>query len=102
MPKKSEHTPKSRVTNALRQVWLRSRERHAAIKRENNTCECCKRKATKAKGKEFKVEVHHKHGILNWQTIMELVYTQLLCHPDNLEVLCKECHEKRHREENKC
>lgn len=96
MGKKQPNTPKSRVRACLRQLWLRSRERAAALKRESNTCQCCKRKASKAKGKEFGVEVHHKHGILNWDAIFELIYEQLLCDPALLEVLCESCHDTQH------
>ena len=99
MGKKLPTTPRSRVRAALRQVFLRSRERAAALKREQNTCECCKRKASKAKGKEFKVEVHHKRGVLNWSKILDLVYEQLLCDPELMQVLCKECHAEEHSEE---
>lgn len=99
MGKKKPNTPRSRVKAALRQVWLRSRERAAALKRESNTCQCCKRKASKAKGKEFKVEVHHLDGILNWDKILTLIYDQLLCDPSHLEVLCKECHLEKHEKE---
>jgi predicted HNH restriction endonuclease len=96
MGKKLPNTPRSRVRAALRQLWLRSRERAAALKREGNTCQICKRKASKAKGKEFSVEVHHIDGICNWDKLIDLVFEQLLCDPSLLEVLCKECHEKEH------
>ena len=99
MGKRLPNTPRSKVRAALRQVWLRSRERNAALKREDRTCQSCKRKASMAKGKEFKVEVHHKKGVLNWEVILGEVYKHLLCHPDNLDVLCKECHLKLHKEE---
>lgn len=97
MGKKLATTPRSRIRSALRMVFLRSREHAAALKRENNTCEHCKRKASVAKGKELKVEVHHRSTkITNWDKIIELVFEELLCHPDFLEVLCKECHVALH------
>lgn len=97
MGKKLPTTPRSRVRAALRSVFLRSRERAAALKREHNTCEHCKRKASVAKGKELKVEVHHRSTkITNWERIIDLVFEELLCHPDFLEVLCKECHDALH------
>ena len=99
MGKKTEYTPKSRIRQALRQLWLRSRERSAALKRENNTCQSCKRKASTAKGKEFKVEVHHKDGVLNWEEIFDVIYKFLLCPETELEVLCKECHDNLHKKE---
>lgn len=96
MGKKLAGTPRSRVRSALRAVFLRSRERAAALKREKNCCEACGVKASVAKGREVKVEVHHRQGILNWNEIIDLVYKQLLCDPAGLEVLCKACHEKQH------
>lgn len=100
MGKKLEYTPTSRIRQTLRQLWLRSRERAAALKREKHTCQICKRKASTAKGKEFKVEVHHKEGVLNWDEIFRVVREFILCHPDNLEVLCKNCHDNLHKKEN--
>jgi predicted HNH restriction endonuclease len=98
--KKSTNTPKSRIRQALRQLWLHSRERAAALKREKNTCQNCNRKASVAKGKEFKVEVHHKEGVLNWDEIFAVIYKFLLCPETELEVLCKECHASLHEEED--
>lgn len=97
MARKLPHTPKTRVRQALRQLWLCSRERAAALKRENSTCQMCHRKASTARGKEFKVEVHHKEGVLNWDEIFDVVYRYLLCNESELEVLCKECHGKAHK-----
>jgi len=100
MGKKLPNTPRSRIRSALRQVFLRSRERAAALKRESNTCQCCHKKASKAKGREQKVEVHHMSGhITNWDKIITMVYEELLCHPDYLEVLCKKCHLEQHENE---
>ena len=92
MGKKLPTTPRSKVRQALRQVWLRSRERAAALKREKYTCQKCGKKQSKAKGKELKVEVHHVHGVLNWDKLLDAVYEQLLCDPKFLEILCVECH----------
>jgi predicted HNH restriction endonuclease len=96
MGKKLLTTPKSRVKNALRQVWLRSRERAAAIKREGACCEHCGVKQSVAKGREVKLEVHHKHGVLNWDAVLDAVYKYLLCDPKDLQVLCKKCHDEQH------
>jgi len=94
MGKKTLWTPRSRVRSALRQLFLRSRERAAAVKREGNTCECCRRKGSVAKGKEVKIEVHHQDGVCNWEVLIDEVYRSLLCPSDKLKVLCKECHQK--------
>ena len=58
-------------------LWLQSRERAAALKRENYTCECCSRKQSKAKGKEVYVEVHHINGI-RWNDVIAFIYQQIL------------------------
>ena len=102
MGKKLLSTPRSRIRSALRMCWMRSRERAAALKRENNTCQCCHKKASKAKGKEQKVEVHHISGhITNWNLIIDLIFEQLFVAPEFLEVLCKECHDTIHDKEEK-
>jgi Zn finger protein HypA/HybF involved in hydrogenase expression len=76
-------------------VWLRSRERAAALKREHNACQKCHRKASVAKGREFKVQVHHRDGI-DWEGIVDLVIARMLPNPDRLEVLCETCHNVQH------
>ena len=92
MSKKLATTPRSRVKQALRQLFLRSRERVAALKRDKYTCVSCGGKQSKAKGKEFKVEVHHREGITNWEAVIDAVFEHLLCSPEKLETLCKSCH----------
>lgn len=98
MAKKLPTTPRSRIRQAVRgQVWLRSRERAAALKRENYCCERCGAKQSKAKGREVKVEVHHKNGV-DWDGLIDLIQERLLPDPSELEVLCKSCHDKEHEE----
>jgi 5-methylcytosine-specific restriction endonuclease McrA len=91
--KNLERSPRSRITAAIRQLWLRSRERAAAIKRDNYSCTKCGRKQSKAKGKEQKVEVHHIDGI-KWDEIVEYIRANVLVEPKKLETLCPECHAK--------
>ena len=56
MGKRLPYTPRSKIRNVLRRyVWLRSRERAAALKREKYSCMECKKKQSKAKGKAFKL-----------------------------------------------
>ena len=92
MGKKLSYTPNRRIRSALRQLWLRSRERAEAIKRDKYTCQICARKQSKAKGKEFKVTVHHKDGI-DWTGLCDLIRERLLQTPDKLVTLCEEHHE---------
>lgn len=87
-------TPKSKIRNALRKLWLQSRERGFAIKRDRYTCQRCGRKKSVAKGREISVEVHHKDGHISWDELIDVIQNELLCHPDNLETLCRDCHEK--------
>jgi len=86
-------TPRSRIKGMLRQIFLRSRERNETLTRDNYTCQKCFKKQTKKKGQEFKVEVHHKKGIGVWDNIIEMIYDQLLCDPEDLQTLCRDCHE---------
>jgi len=95
MGKRLPGTPRSKVRAALRQLWLRSRERAAALKRDGYRCQTCGRKQSKAKDKEFKVEVHHKKGIGNWEEAINSVYYHILCDPKDLETVCKICHKKK-------
>ena len=92
--KKLEYTPRSQIRSALRQLWLRSRERAAVLKASNYTCRECGVKQSRAKGKEVKIEVHHQEGVCNWEKIFEIIYSELLCNPKMLRVLCPDCHKK--------
>lgn len=82
----------------MRVVWLRSRERAAAIKREANTCECCGKKGSSAKGREVRIEVHHLNGI-EWQKLIDYVFRHILVDPSKLAVLCTDCHKEVHAKE---
>lgn len=91
MGKRLPNTPRSRIKAALRQLWMRSRERASALKREGYCCEKCGAKQSRAKGKEVYLEVHHRDGI-QWEEIMTYIYKFLLPSPEKLEVLCLDCH----------
>ena len=96
LPKKSRklpYTPNSRIRSALRKLFLRSRERAAALKRDKYTCSCGL-KQSRAKGREIYVEVHHKDGI-DWTGLIDLIRDRLLQTPDKLETCCEECHKKK-------
>lgn len=89
---KKSTTPKSQIRSLLRKLWLRSRERSFALKRDKYTCQICNRK----KSKSFKVSVHHMNNINNWNEIIDKIYDQLLCDTNNLITVCNECHKKKH------
>lgn len=92
MGRKQSNTTNTMIRSALRRLFLRSRERAATLKRDNYTCQGCGAKQSRAKGKEVYVEVHHKKGVANWQAVMDAVRKYLLCSPDQMETLCKDCH----------
>ena len=85
-------TPRSQIVHALRQLWLRSRERAECLKLAHYTCNKCGKKKSAKKGFEQKVEVHHKEGVCNWDIIVGMIRQELLCNPEMLEALCPECH----------
>jgi len=95
MKNKSPYTPRSQIVHALRMLWLRSRERAAALKEAHYTCKDCGVKQSKAKGKEQSVEVHHPKGIGNWNLLVEEIRAEILINPSQLEVLCPACHARR-------
>ena len=99
MGKRLPYTPKSRVRSNLRQLFLRSRERALCLKKSGYRCKGCGIKQSKAIGREVKVEVHHKNRIV-WEQMLRMVYETLLCEPDEMECLCKECHSKKHAGDN--
>ena len=66
------------------------------MKASGYSCNRCGVKQSKAKGREQKLEVHHARdgGIGNWEAIIDLIFSEILCDPSLLEVLCPECHRK--------
>ena len=98
MGKRLPYTPNSKIKSSLRMLFLRSRERAAALKADGYTCCVCGSKQSKAKGKEVAVEVHHNQGVCNWDVIYDVIRDQLLCDPSNMRVLCKSCHKSEHEE----
>lgn len=94
MGKKQPNTPRSKIRAALRQLWMRSRERAAALKVTGYRCEECGIKQSAAKGKEVKLQVHHEPKI-NWNGLIDLIVERLLEAPQF--PLCKNCHEKVHK-----
>ena len=93
--KKSLTTPRYKVRSALRMLFLRSRERAMALKQADYRCQVCGAKRSTAKGREVKVECHHREG-MEWEKLIDLVYERLLCGPDKLAVFCSSCHDDRH------
>jgi predicted HNH restriction endonuclease len=94
MGKKLPHTPNSKIKNTLRKLFLTSREHSAVLKRDGYCCCKCGIKQSKAKGREVKIEVHHRDGITNWDEMYTAIRKYLLIDPDGMETLCKECHKE--------
>jgi hypothetical protein len=89
---KAPITPRSQVKSALRKLWLRSRERARACKEAKYCCAKCGIKQSKAKGKEVRIEVHHKNIEIDWNALIDVIKKDLLCDWTELEVLCIDCH----------
>ena len=87
-------TPNSQIRSALRRLWLRSRERAAALRRDGYRCVDCGVKQSMAKGKRQKVEVDHLDGC-DIAKITEYVRRHMLHEPSRLETVCPEDHKKR-------
>jgi len=98
MGKKSKHTPRSRIRAALRNLWLRSRERADALKLSGKRCAHCGVKETRAKGREVVLNVHHTDGI-DWEGIIDLIAERILQDETKYTVLCKGCHDQEHKME---
>ena len=91
MSKKKPNTPRSKVKNALRLLWLRSRERAKSLKDADYRCTECGIKQSMAKGRVVKLEVHHIDGI-DWEELIDMVFDSLLNVPQI--PLCISCHKK--------
>ena len=96
MGKRVPWTTVSVIKNYCRHLFMRSRERAAAIRATGNTCERCGRKGSVAKGREVSIRVHHVNGI-NWERIIKVLREELLDGP--YQVVCKECHDTIHEKD---
>lgn len=101
MGKRLPYTPNSKIRSALRQLWMRSRERLAALKRDKYTCRRCGAKQSRAKGREVFVEVHHRYGV-SWDKVIQIVREMLLQEPEAYETLCVGCHLKETESRHPC
>ena len=93
MARRKPNTPRSQVRAALRRLFLRSRERAGALKEASYVCNRCGKKQSKARGREVKVECHHKDGI-DWDGVIDLIFERILHPKERLEVLCVKCHKE--------
>lgn len=89
-------TSDAQIKSWLHRMWLHSVERRTALKNAGYRCEECDAKQTAAEGKELKLDVHHKHGHVNWQKIFEVIRAELLVPAEELSPLCPPCHDIKH------
>lgn len=75
-------------------MFVKSRERAAAMKRDNYSCQKCGVKQSKAKGREQKIDVHHLKGIYVWDSIIQQIQDHILCDAKDLQCLCPACHQQ--------
>ena len=97
MGKKQPNTPRSRIRSAIRQTWLRSRERAKVLKDAGYCCSKCGVKQSKAKGREVSIQVHHISGINIWNKVIDMIAQDIL--ESEQECLCKDCHNDTHKED---
>ena len=98
--KKKPITPNSQITNVIRKLWLFSRERRERLRLDDSTCWTCRRKGSKASGREVAVEVHHIEPV-QMKKILEVIRRELLVGPEKLATYCKECHKAEHKKGEK-
>jgi hypothetical protein len=84
-------TPRSRIKGELRRLFVKSTERNEAMKRDKYTCQTCFQKQSRKKGQEVYVECHHENEI-DWDKLIDLIQSMLLCDPSLLHVQCVDCH----------
>lgn len=96
------------IRSALRKIWRWSVERREALK--NAQCLVAGKKAFRCEGcrkpqRPHLVVVDHKRpvvdperGFVNWDDYIKRMFAPL----KDLQVLCKKCHGKKTKEENKC
>lgn len=85
-------TSRAKIKGELRRLFVQSVERAEAIKRDKYSCCNCNKKQSVKKGFECKVQVHHLDSI-DWDAIIDLITSQLLCDSSRLQTLCVECHD---------
>lgn len=91
--RKKPVTPRSQVRAALTMLFLRSRERAFAIKRDGYACTVCGVKQSKSKLNPVSIECHHIEGAKK-DKIIDMIYEHLICNPDLLATLCRSCHQQ--------
>lgn len=92
----ARRTSDSVIKSAVRTLWLRSKERRAAIRDQGNRCRRCNAKESSRKGAEVAIEVHHLKGEIDWPKVIKFIREEVLVDPSELELLCGTCHHLAH------
>lgn len=91
---KKQETKKAKIIAVLRRMFWYSKERAAALKRDQYICKICS--AKKIDG--VKLNVHHVRNV-DFDKIVKLIRKELLCDHVNLITMCNSCHYKLHAKE---
>jgi len=95
MIRRRNMTTSTVIRSALRRLWLRSRERSAALRAAGYCCARCGRKASRARGRSCVIEVHHVAPV-DWGLLEEAIRALLLVPHEQLIPLCRDCHAAEH------
>lgn len=95
MGRRLPYTPNSKIRQALRILWMRSRERSTALQNTGYCCSMCGVKQSQAKGREQRLIVHHTEPV-NWDGLFDEIRRRLLHDPVKLAPVCPDCHDKLH------
>ena len=96
--KKKRKTPVSRITAALRKIWMWSPERAEIMKRSNGECEECGCGCAKTRKKQEEtglplLEIHHPNRC-NMTEMAKVIHAKMFPGADKLDALCQNCHRK--------
>lgn len=94
--KRKKYNLKSRIISALRKIWLYSPLRAEALRRSKvgpklYKCEHCEQEFDSIQVNHIEPVIDEKEGFVSWDKFINRL---LECSPDNLECLCKNCHER--------
>ena len=95
---KTKKTSRTKIVSALRRVWLYSVERQQALQagrvsKGQYQCAAC-HQLFKAK----EIQVDHIFEVAAYKNDWHQYITRLFCPPEQLQCLCKPCHQKKTNE----
>ena len=92
--KNQRKTPKSKIKSLLQRLFLWSRERGYVVKTGTALCQNC----GSDQGRKKDMHVHHVKPT-DWQRIYDIIYQELLVPPEEMVLICKNCHSELHKRE---